>query len=159
MTEPVPDPNPEDIAAWHRTFAPRAFNHTWTLLDADALTGEQEEEMLATTFAQRYHWYAVGEPRNWAIADWQVARVATVLGYFDLARRFASSSLELGEKYDLGPFIEGFAHEALARAAAMVDDVDTFTEHLELAKASLADIDDPEERDALASDLAEMSEE
>jgi hypothetical protein len=135
-----------------------AFNHTWTLLDAENLTREQEEEMLSSTLAQRYHWYVVGEPSNWAIADWQVARVATVLGYADLARRFGERSLELSVEHDLGPFLKGFAHESIARVAAEVDDVETFTEHLELAKASLAEIQDPEEREALASDIAQMSE-
>jgi hypothetical protein len=158
MTEPVHNPSVEDIAIWHRTLAPRAFNHTWTLLDADELSREQEEEMLSSTLAQRYHWYIVGEPSNWAIADWQVARVAAVLGYADLARRFGERSLELSIEHDLGPFLKGFAHESIARVAAEVDDVSTFTEHLELAKASLAEIEDPEEREALAADLAQMSE-
>jgi len=158
MTEPVTDPSAEDLARWHRTFAPMAFNHTWALLDADEVTREQEEEMLSSTLASRYHWYEVGQARNWAIADWQVARVAVVLGYADMARRFGERSLELSVEHGLGPFVKGFAHEAISRAAAEVDDIETFTEHLNLAKASLAEIEDPQERDALSADIAEMSE-
>lgn len=158
MTEPVRNPSDEDVASWHRTFAPRAFNHTWTLLDAEELSREKEEEMLASTLAQRYHWYVVGSAKNKSVADWQVSRVAAVLGYADLARRFGERSLELAEANDLGPFYMGFAHEAIARAAAEVDDVETFTTHLEQARALLSDIEDPEDRDLLQSDLAEMSE-
>jgi hypothetical protein len=158
VTNPVDNPSAEEVARWHRTFAPRAFNHTWTLLDEAELTREQEEEMLASTFAQRHHWYKVGEPRNWAVADWQVSRVAAVLGYADLSRRFGARSLELAQEHDLGPFVTGFAHEAIARAAADVDDVETFTEHLELAKAALPEIEDTDERETLEADLAEMSE-
>ena len=158
MISPVSNPSAEETASWHRTFAPTAFNHTWTLLDAIDRSRAQEEEMLSSAFAQRYHWYEVGEARNWAIADWQVSRVAAVLGYADLARRFGETSLELAEEHALGPFVKGFAHEAIARAAADVDDVTTFTEHLELAKAQMAAIEDAKERDALSSDLAEMSE-
>ncbi len=158
MTNPVDNPSAEEVARWHRTFAPRAFNHTWTLLDEAELTREQEEEMLASAFAQRHHWYKVGEPRNWAVADWQVSRVAAVLGYAELSRRFGARSLELAQEHDLGPFVTGFAHEAIARAAADVDDVETFTEHLELAKAALPKIEDAEERETLEADLAEMSE-
>jgi hypothetical protein len=158
MTDPITDPSPEDVAAWRRTFAPMAFNHAWSLLDADQLTREQEEEMLAATFAQRHHWYQVGTAKNWAIADWQVSRVAAVLGYMELARRFGERSLELAEEHGLGPFVTGFAHEAIARAAALVDDVETFTEHVELARALLVEIADEEDRDVLESDLAEMSE-
>lgn len=159
MTEPTEDLTPDDVEAWHRAFAPRAFNETWVLLDADPLSREEEEEMLAATFASRYHWYAVGTPRNRAIADWQISRVAVVLGYADLARRFGERSLETVIEYSLDPFVGGFAHEAIARAAASVDDVETFTEHLELARAALADIEDEEDREVLESDLAEMSEE
>lgn len=158
MVEPIEDPGGDDIARFRRTLAPLDFNATWSLLDRDELTREDEEEMLASTFSQRHNWYRVGNARNWAIADWQVARVATVLGYADLARRFGERSLELAVENDLGPFVTGFAHEAIARAAASVDDLETFTEHLELARAALADIEDDEDRDLLESDLAEMSE-
>lgn len=158
MTEPVKDPTAEDVATWHRTFAPMAFNRTWELLDAEDLTREEEEEMLASTLAQRYHWYEVGTERNQAIADWQVSRVAGVLGYADLARRFGERSLEIAVEYDLDPFVRGFAHEAIARAAASVDDIETFTEHLELARAALAEVEDDEDRETLQADLAEMSE-
>jgi len=151
-------PSADETARWHREFAPTAFNNTWTLLDKTERTREQEEEMLASTFAQRYHWYSVGEPKNWAIADWQVSRVAAVLGYAELSRRFGERSLELAEEHDLGPFVKGFAHEAIARAAADVDDVETFTEHLEMAKAALPEIEDSHEREVLQADLTEMSE-
>jgi hypothetical protein len=159
VVRPIEKPSDSDIAAWQRTLAPRAFNRTWELLDADRLTRAEEEEMLAATFASRHHWYQVGTPRNRAIADWQVSRVAAVLGYADLARRFGEISLEIAVENDLDPFVTGFAHEAIARAAADVDDVETFTEHFELARALLAEIEDDEDRDLLAADLAEMGEE
>lgn len=148
----------DDLAHWHRTLAPIAFNRAWELLDRTGLTAEEEEEMLATTFAQRYHWYEVGDPRNWAIADWQISRVAAVLGYAELARRFGLRSLQIAQAHNLGPFLEGFAHEAIARAAAVVDDVETFTEHMSEAKALVGAIEDDEERETLEADLAEMGE-
>jgi hypothetical protein len=159
MTEPNDSPTAEEMARWHRTMAARAFNRTWELLDAEQLTRPEEEEMLSATFAQRHHWYLVGTPRNRAIADWQVSRVAAMLGYADLARRFGERSLEEATENDLDPFVTGFAHEAIARAAADVDDVETFNEHLELARSLLDAIEDDEDRDLLAADLAEMSEE
>jgi hypothetical protein len=147
-----------DLETWHRTFAPKAFNETWSLLDLDEPTREEEEDMLSSAFAQRYHWYAVGTPRNRAIADWQISRVAAVLGYSELASRFGERSLAVCIDNDLDAFVTGFAHEAIARAAAEVDDVETFTEHLEAAKLKLAEIEDPEDREILEADLTEMSE-
>lgn len=158
MIEPVSDPSDEDLAAWRRTLAPRAFNDAWRLLDKGSLSREEEEEMLAATLTQRYHWYEVGSRRNQAIADWQVSRVAAVLGYAELSQRFGERSLALAREHDLGPFVTGFAHEAIARAAACVDDVGTFTEHLEAARALLTEVEDPGERETLEADLAEMSE-
>lgn len=158
MSDEGAPPAAEDLDRWHRTMAPLAFNQAWEFLDQEVLTREEEEAMLAAAFAQRHHWYQVGEPRNLAIADWQVARVAAVLGYADLARRFAERSLDVVRRHDLGPFLEGFAHEALARAAAWVDDLDTFTYHLEAAKALVPEIEDATERELLEADLAEMSE-
>jgi len=160
VTEPLnTTPSDEELKNWERALAPRAFNRTWELLDADGLTREQEEEMLAATLAQRYLWYRVGDARNRAIADWQVSRVAAVLGYADLARRFGERSLEVSIENALDPFVTGFAHEAIARAAADVDDVETFTENVAAARALLAEVEDDEDRDLLAADLAEMSEE
>lgn len=158
MTEQSGPTGPEDVFGTHRVMAPLAFNHTWELLDLPELTREQEEEMLASAFAQRWHWYTVGDPRNRAIADWQVSRVAAVLGYEELALRFGERSLEEATENGLDPFVRGFAHEAIARAAAVVDDVETFTEHLGMARALLAEIQDPKERETLEADLAEMSE-
>lgn len=158
MTEPVENPSKEDIARWHRTFAPRAYNGTWDYLDMDGLTREQEEEMLASTFAQKWHWSAVGNARNRAIADWQVSRVLAVMGYAELSRRFGERSLEIAFEHELDPFVKGFAHEAIARAAADVDDIETFTEHVAAAKALAAEIEDPKDREVLEADLAEMSE-
>src|SRR5690606_20793124 len=66
--------------------------------------------------------------------------------------------LETCLEFGLDPFVTGFAHEAIARAAAEVDDVETFTEHLQSARALLEEIEDDEEREVLAADLAEMSE-
>jgi hypothetical protein len=158
MTEPVETPDAADLEAWHRTFAPLAFNQAWALLDLPDPTREEEEEMLAAAFAQRYHWYEVGSPRNQAIADWQISRVAALLGYADLSLRFGERSLTVCLDNDLDPFVTGFAHEAIARAAAEVDDIDMFTEHLEAAKEKLVEIEDPEDRDVLEADLTEMSE-
>lgn len=158
MTESTREPRSEETAGLHRRFAAEAFNEAWQLLDSDRLTRKEEETMLASTFAQRHHWYRAGTERNRAIADWQVSRVAVVLGYADLARRFGERSLEVVIEHGLDAFVRGFAHEAIARAAAEVDDVETFTEQLELAKAALSEVEDDEEREILAADLAEMSE-
>lgn len=151
MTERVPDP--DELSRWHRTMGPLLFNRTWELLDLDERTPDEEAQMLAATFGQRYHWYEVGTELNRAIADWQVARVAAVLGYADIAERFGRLSLELCEAHDLPPFYRGYAHEALARAADLMDDRQTRDQHVLAARELLRQITDDESREMLDADV------
>ncbi len=147
------EPSAEDLAAHHRVLAPVAFNRTWELLDAADRSPADDEEMLAAAFAQRYHWYQVGSPLNRAVADWQVARVLAVLGYAELADRFARHSLRLCDTHDLPPFFRGYAHEAIARAADVMDDYETVRHHAEEARRCAALVDDPDERTMLLTDV------
>lgn len=135
-------------------FAPRFFNRTWELMDRSDLDDDERHEMLTSAFAQRAHWYAVGDARNRAIADWLVSRAAVLAGYPTLARHFGEHSLETSAGLD--PFVAGFAHEAIARAAALVDDLATFEAHMKAARALLVQVDDQEERRVLEADLDEM---
>ena len=147
------EPSPEELARYAAVLAPAAFNRTWELLDLAERSPEQEEEMLAATFAQRHHWYQVGTPLNRAVADWQVARVLAVLGYAELADRFARHSLRICETHDLPPFFTGYAHEAIARAADVMDDFETVRRHTEQARRYAAQVADPEERTMLLTDV------
>ena len=156
MIEPIDNPTDDELARYERTIAPRAFNEAWRLLDSEDRTTDQDDQLLAATMTQRFLWHRVGTARNRAIADWQVSRVASVLGSEDLARRFARNSLDIARDEDLGPFVVGYAHEALARAAALIGDDDALRTNLESARSRLGEISDPEERDLLAADLDEL---
>jgi hypothetical protein len=153
MVEPIADPTPEDTVRWHRTMGPLLFNRTWELLDLAERTPADEESMLAATLGQRYHWYQVGTPLNKAVADWQVARVAAVLGYAELAGRFAQLSLDMCTEHDLPPFYRGYAHEALARAADVMDDHQTRDQHVLAARELLPHVEDERERMMLDTDV------
>jgi hypothetical protein len=153
MVEPIADPDPQEIARWHLTMGPLLFNRTWELLDLDVRTAAEDESMLAATLGQRYHWYEVGTPLNRAIADWQVSRVAAVLGYAELAERFARIGLDLCIEHDLPPFYRGYAHEALARAADVMDDHKTRDQHVLAARETLHLIEDEEQRAMLDADV------
>lgn len=151
--EPFENPTPDELDRFARTLAPRAFNHTWELLDQAERSNEAEEEMLGSAFTQRQLWYQVGSARNRAIADWQVSRVAVVLGYADLARRFGEVSLAVAQENDLDPFVLAYAHEAIARAADEVDDYATRDRHVLAARELALEIEDDEDRALVLADL------
>ncbi len=140
----------------HKQLAVALFNRTWELLDKEPRTPEDDVEILTAAFASRYHWRQIGDAKNFSISDWQVARVAAVLGYSDLAEMFGRSSLVIASSAGLGPFYVGYAHEALARAARLAGDRDEVADHLAAAHEMLELIEDPGERDLLAPDLEEL---
>jgi hypothetical protein len=140
----------------HRQLAVALFNRTWELLDQETRSFAEEAEMLTAAFTSRHHWQQVGEARNFSVSDWQVSRVAAVLGYPDLAEEYGRRSLEVASRANLGPFYEGYAHEALARAARLAGDRQLKTKHLDIAFELLAQIDEVSERDLLAPDLEEL---
>lgn len=149
-------PSVEEVASWHRRFGTELFNQTWDLLDSGDRTADQEAEMLAAALGSRHHWRQIGEPKNFAISDWQVSRVFAVAGAAGLAQTFAAQSLALCDQHDLGSFLRGYAHEGLARAALVAGDAAAAQEHLVAARAFAAEVTSDDDRALLVQDLDEL---
>ena len=142
-----------DQTAQHRAMAVKLYNHTWSLLDEANRTTDQDREMLGSAFGSMYHWSIVGDEKNFAVSDWQVARVLVSVGQPDLAQQFADQALRRAVDGNLGPFLIGCGHEVLARVAAMKGDEDARQNHLARADDILSIIEDAEEREVLKADL------
>ena len=140
---------------WHRAQGIELFNGTWAYLDDTDRDASGDMEMLTAALASRHHWRVVGKPKNWAISDWQTARVFVALGEGSLAARFGQSSLDLVDQHRLEPFLRGSAHEVLARAAAVLGDDAARRTHLAAARDALEELTDDEDREVLAADIAE----
>jgi hypothetical protein len=138
---------------WHRSQAIELFNSTWDHLDTHDRTPADDLAMLTAALASRHHWRVIGEPKNHAISDWQVARVLAALGDGALAHRFAQSSLSIVEEHDLDAFLLGSAHEALARADALLGDLGGHAQHVAAARRALDQVASQEERKVLAADI------
>ena len=149
-------PNEHEVAEWHRHFGVALFNQTWDLLDTADRSTDDDAEMLAAALGSRHHWRQIGEPKNYAISDWQVSRVFAVTGASELAREFAAQSLALCETHDLGPFLAGYAHEGLARAALVEGDEATAMEHIAKGRSLAVHVADKENRALLEADLTEL---
>lgn len=143
-------------AASHRQVAVELFNRTWELLDKDQRTDAEDAEMLTATFGSRYHWHQVGDAKNFSVSDWQVSRVACVLGYPDLAYEYGRRCLEGASAANLDSFYVGYGHEALARAARLAGNRDEVRHQLAAARELLDQVVDSSARDLLAADLADL---
>ena len=148
-----------DEAAAHRHFAAAAFNGTWDLIDKTDRSDAETDEMIHQAHAARWHWGRRDDvsPVNLAISAWQLSRVYAVAGNADEARRYATESLHLVDENDLPPFHRGYAHEALARTAAVVGDEDRRDHHVAAARDAAAAIDDEEHRDLLLADVSALT--
>ena len=144
----------------HKKFAVNLFNQTWGLLDKQDRTKEEEDKMIHSAHASRFHWgevVAAGTPKtgpmNIERGDWQVSRVYSVLGKPEPALYHAKRCLEICEENDIGGFDIAFAHEAMARAYAIAGNQPELEKYLQLAKDAGEKIEEKGDRDYFLGDL------
>ena len=155
MTSPHPAPTLD--AGTRRALAAGLYNRAWELLETPDRTAEQDDELIHTAHASRYHWGEVGTAVNLARGEWQCARVYATLGRPEAALWHARRCLAIlegpaagiREDWDLAA-----AYEALARASAVAGDRDARDGWLAKGREALDGIDDPEDRRLIEGDLA-----
>jgi hypothetical protein len=149
-------PSAFDLSLAHRHFSAECFNRTWTLIEKPDRTKADDEAMVLCALASLWHWTQRTDctNRNLSIGHWQVSRAYALAGEGDNAMRHGLRSLKLAE--GLSPFLIGYAHEAIARAAILCKDQAVFTEYLRLAKSSVPAVASDQERSILERDLREL---
>lgn len=151
---PIPD---FDLPAAHKFFSVQCFNEAWTLIDKQSRTSEENEQMVRLTQASLWHWSRREDctATNLSVGYWQAARVYALVEDAAAARRYGLLALECAK--DAGPFYLGYAHEALARAAAVAGDDGRKKEHLAQAQALAGAVENAEEKKWLTNDLATIT--
>lgn len=145
-------------AATHRRLAADLFNRSWQLLELERRTPEQDDELIHVVHASCHHWYEVGTPAHRARGENQCARAYAALGRPEAALHHASRALELAraggegfEDWDLAT-----ALEVVARANLAAGNRADAEQYAELARQELEKIADPDDREVVASQLAEL---
>lgn len=133
----------QDEAEMHRKLAAELFNRTWELLDKKKRTREENDLIIHTAHASRYHWgevVATGAPgtgpMNIERGEWQISRVYSVLDMAEPALYHAGRCLDICKQNTIGDFDMAFAYEALARAHALRGSRDEANKYLLLAKSA-----------------------
>lgn len=141
----------------HRRVAIALFNRTWDLLELPERSVELDDELLHSAHASRLHWTAAGgDVTRLATGEWQCARVYAVLERAEPAAWHARRALALCRAAAITGFLEGAAHEALARAALVAGDRDAARRWVDHARSIAADLDDEEDREVLTNDLDDL---
>ena len=107
-----------------RLLAAQLFNETWRLMELEGRSRDDDDRMIHTAHASRYHWgQAPGStPANLARGEWQISRVYAVLGRPEPALHHARRVLDRCQENGIGDWDLAFACEALARAHAVAGD-------------------------------------
>lgn len=137
-----------------RDLAKRLFTRTWELIDSEDRTPEQDRTMLVMACAAFVHWDAVGTEENRAIADWQIAHVASMLGYGDMALSHATSALSRVRAAGLPAWLHASALEGLARAHAAAGNQAERDSYLKQAIEAVAAVTDAQERELISAQIA-----
>ena len=138
----------------HRAIAVETFNAAWDLIDSPTRTPAEDDEALRLAFTSRYHWErAGGGDEQLATGDWFVGHVAAHLGLPDVALRFSSRALDRVVASGVEGWALASAYEGMARAHACAGDVAERQRFAGLAEATLATVEDDEEREVIEDQL------
>ena len=141
----------------HRALAVGYFNSTWVLIKRADRSPEQDRDMLASALASRQHWSeAGGTDDNLTVGDWQVAHVASLAGFADLAKAFATAAYDRARSANLATWLQASTAEGMARAAACAADREGYDNYAAEARDLLAQVDDKEDRELIESQLASI---
>ena len=154
-TTPVPT---ELDRATRRKLAADLFNHTWTLLEKPDRTPAEDDEMIHSAHASRYHWgeVGVGEPVNLARGEWQCSRVYAVLGRAEPALWHARRCVAINQAIGHADWDIASAYEAMARAYLTAGDLAEVATWKAKAQAAAEAIADPADREVIEGDLATL---
>ena len=149
-----PPPGPPMTAEVRRELAVALCNEAWALIDMPERTPEQDRWMLVTACAAALHWEAVGTDQHRAVSDWQIAHVASLLGYGQLALAHATAAFDRAGKAGAPAWLRASVLEGLARAHAAAGHKAERDAYVRRATEGLDAIVEPGERDLIEGQIA-----
>jgi hypothetical protein len=143
----------------HRQLGVDLYNSTWTLLENENRTRDEDDELLNSTHASAYHWSraAGAGPQNAARSHWQISRVNAVLGRGEAALYHAERCHAICTENGIGDWDLASAYEALARAHQLAGNDGDYRRNLELGRKALAEIADEKDREHIEEDLEALA--
>jgi DNA-binding transcriptional MerR regulator len=148
LTEPQPPTTTDE-----RELARTLFNQTWTLIEKESRSPEEDERMIHMAHASRFHWDNVGDDQNRAIGEWQCSRVYATLGRAEPALYHARRCLAHADRPGAEVWLVASAHEGLARAQAVAGDFEAARDSRSRATALVETVTDPEDRKIVLADI------
>jgi hypothetical protein len=136
-----------------REAAKELFNYTWTLLEKQDRSSDEDDVMINAAHASRLFWAEIGTPVHRVRGEWQISRVYATVGRPEPALHHAGRCLEICEADGIGGFDLAFAYEALARAHAVAGNLDLVSSYEQKARHASASISAEDDRELVLADL------
>ena len=154
----MPPPPDFDLQSAHRYFSAQCFNQAWELIKKPDRTTEEDEAMISLSHASHYHWTQREgySPTNASIANWQLARIYTIVGRLEQARHYASLCLQSSREAGVEAVFLGYAYEALARVERLDGNEEQAQKYVAAALQQVEKAEDEEDRQMLLDDLADL---
>jgi DNA-binding transcriptional MerR regulator len=132
------------------------FNKTWTLMEKEDRTPDEDDEMVHCAHASAYHWRQVGTAANRSRSEWQCSRVYAILERPTESLRHARRCLEIVEAHPdvMKDWDLPAAYEAMARALWVAGETDEATRYAALGREATAAIEDDDDRGIIEADFA-----
>jgi hypothetical protein len=145
-----------DLVAAHKYFSAWCFNRAWSLIEKPDRTEAEVRLMEALSHASIFHWISRPDctDKNLSVGYWQASRIQALIGNAQEAIRHARTCLAYSA--NLEPFYLGYAYEALARAAGLMNDAANFADYLSKAESLAGQVADEQDRQLLAADLSQL---
>ena len=138
----------------HKKLAIDLFNYTWTLIDKEKRTKEDDDEMIHSAHASRFHWGKVGKPLNLERGEWQISRVYAILNRSTAALYHAQRCLDICKANNIKGFDIAFAYEGMARAHSLLGNEDEKNSFITLAKDAAEQIEEEDDKKYFLGELA-----
>jgi hypothetical protein len=145
-----------DLVAAHKHFSAWCFNSAWELIEKPDRSEWEVRWMEALSHASIFHWISRPDctDKNLSVGYWQASRIQALIGNAQEAVRHARTCL--GYSTNLEPFYIGYAYEALARAASLMNDAANLADYLDRAESFAEQVQDEQDRQLLVADLAQL---
>lgn len=147
---------PLDLAVAHKHFSAWCFNRAWDLIEKTDRTEAENRLMEALSHSSIFHWISRTDctHKNLAVGYWQASRIQALIGNAEEANRHARTCFDYSA--NLEPFHQGYAYEALARAAGLMNDATNFEDYLDKAESLALQVSDEQDRQLLVADLMQL---
>ena len=139
-----------------KALAASLFKRVWELLEQGDRASIDDDEMVNAAHASRLLWSTIGDAQNFAIGDWQISRVYSVLGRAEPAVFHARRCLDHAGAVEGQPWLLASAYEGLARAYAVAGDRAAALEWKAKAESRLRRGHDADDREIVERDVATL---